>query len=150
MSQTFIAQTVRGNAKDTMGIVVPADVIERLGKGKRPPVVVKIGEHSWRSTVARLGGKYLVGIAKEHREPAGLTGEESQLEVTLALDTAPRTVAVPDDLAKALAAEGLREAFDQLAPSRRKEWVRQVQTAKAETTRLRRIAKAVEAARDRS
>ncbi len=150
MAETFLARVIRGRSKDTMGIVVPDEVVERLGKSKRPPVTVTIGTHSWSSTVARMGGEYLVGIAKEHREPAGLTGEEPELEVTLKLETTPRIVEVPADLAEALTASGLREAFDQLAPSRRKEWVRQVGTAKAEATRERRIAKAVEAARERA
>ena len=150
MAQTFVARVLRGQTKDTMGIVVPDDVVARLGKGKRPPVIVTIGTHSWSSTVARMGGEFLVGIAKEHREPAGLTGEEAQLEVTLELETSPRTVEVPGDLAEALEASGVREAFDRLAPSRRKEWVRQVESAKAEATRLRRIAKAVDAAKERA
>jgi hypothetical protein len=150
MTATFTAQTIRGQDKDTMGLIVPVEVVDRLGKGQRPPVVVTIGPHSWRSTVARMGGQYLVGIAKEHREPAGLTGDETELEVTLALDEAPRVVDVPDDLAAALEAEGLREAFDGLAPSRRKEWVRQVETAKAEATRQRRIEKAVAAAKEKA
>ena len=67
-----------------------------------------------------------------------------EVEVTLELDTEPRTVDVPDDLAAALAAKpGAREAFDKLAPSARKEHVRQVETAKAQETRERRIAKIV-------
>ena len=133
-----------------MGIEVPPEVVEGLGKGKKPAVVVTIGTHSWRSTVASMGGKYLVGIAKDHREPAGLTGDECEVEVTLALDTAERTVDIPKDLGDALAAEGLLDAFGRLAPSARKEWVRQIQTAKAEATRLNRIRKAVEAARARA
>jgi uncharacterized protein YdeI (YjbR/CyaY-like superfamily) len=65
------------------------------------------------------------------------------VEVILELDTEPRTVEVPDDLAAALAKHGLREKFDGLAPSARKEHVRQVTTAKAAETRTRRIDKIV-------
>jgi Bacteriocin-protection, YdeI or OmpD-Associated/Domain of unknown function (DUF1905) len=133
-----------------MGIEVPATVVESLGKGKKPPVIVTIGAYSWRSTVASMGGKYLVGIAKEHREPAGLTGDEREVEVRLALDAEPRTVDLPIDLSDALAAEGLMDAFGRLAPSARKEWVRQIETAKSEATRLSRIGKAIEAARARA
>lgn len=150
MSETFTARVVRGDEKDTMGIVVPAEVVERLGKGKRPPVEVTVGAHQWRSTVARMGGEFLVGIAKEHRAPAGLTGREAEIEVTLALDTAPRTVELPSDLAEALREAELFEAFRRLAPSAQKEHVRQISTAKAEATRARRITKAVDAARERS
>ena len=150
MAHTFVASVVRGGSKDTMGIEVPSAVVEGMGKGKKPPVVVVIGNHSWRSTVASMGGRYLVGIAKEHREPAGLSGNEREVEVTLALDTAERTVELPGDLRDALAAEGLESAFGRLAPSARKEWVRQIETAKADATRLSRIRKAVEAARARA
>lgn len=150
MAQTFLASVVRGGTKDTMGIEVPPKVVEALGKGKRPPVVVTIGTHSWRSTVASMGGKYLVGIPKEHRAPARIIGDEPKIEVTLELDTAQRAVEVPVDLASALAAAGLQDAFERLAPSDRKELVRQIQTAKADETRLRRIAKAVDAARARA
>lgn len=150
VAHTFVASVVRGGSKDTMGIEVPPGVLDRLGKGRRPPVTVTIGPHSWRSTVASMGGKYLVGIPKEHRVPAGLSGDERELEVTLALDTAERNVEVPVELADALAAEGLLDAFRRLAPSARKEWVRQIQSAKADATRLSRIDKAVEAARARA
>jgi hypothetical protein len=150
MAHTFIASVARGESKDTMGIEVPPAVVEAMGKGKRPPVTVTIGTHSWRSTIASMGGKYLVGIPKEHRESVGLSGDEREIEVTLALDTAERNVELPLDLGNALAAEGLVDAFGRLAPSARKEWVRQIETAKADTTRLSRIGKAVEAARARA
>jgi len=150
MAETFTARVVRGEGKDTMGVVVPPEIVERLGEGKRPPVVVTIGEHQWRSTVARMGGDFMVGIAKEHREPAGLSGDEPEITLTLALDTAPRTVEPPEDLASALAAAGLREAFARLAPSAQKEHVRQITTAKADATRARRVQKAVDAAKARA
>lgn len=95
-----------------------------------------------RSTIARMGGDYLIGVAKEHRGPAGIT-DQTETEVTLAIDAAPRAVSVPASLAKALKTAGVRKAFDALAPSRRKEAVRQVESAKAEATRQRRIARIV-------
>lgn len=137
-AQTFTAKIVRGTDKDTMGLVVPLGVVEALGSGKRPAVTVRIGDYSYQSTVASMGGEYLIGIAKAHREPAGIT-DQKKIEVTLTLDAAPRTVEVPAALAKALKAAGVRKAFDALAPSRKKEAVRQVETAKAEATRDRRI-----------
>jgi hypothetical protein len=148
MEVTFEAELIRGDDMDTMGIVVPDAVVEALGAGRRPPVVVTVRGHSYRSTVARMGDCFLVGVAKEHREPAGLTDERS-VPVTLALDTEPRDVAVHDDLADALDAAGVGEGWQRLAPSARKELVRQVATAKKPETRASRIAKAVEAARTR-
>ncbi len=81
---------------------------------------------------------------------AGLSGDEREIEVTLAVDSTERSVELPADVRMALAAEGLVEAFGRLAPSARKEWVRQIEAAKADATRLGRIAKAVEAARARA
>ena len=93
-----------------------------------------------------MGGVYLVGLAKAHREAAGVAGGEEH-EVTIEHDRAERTVEVPEDLAAALSAAGVREAFDALAFSYRKEHVRAVTEAKAAATRERRIAKIVDGLR---
>ncbi|MEZ4237101.1 MAG: YdeI/OmpD-associated family protein [Myxococcota bacterium] len=142
MAQTFTAQIVRGTEKDTMGIVVPDAVVAALGKGRRPPVTVTIQGYSWRSTVAVMGGQTLLGIAAVHRAHLDLDGRDA-IEVTLALDEAPRDTPVPDDLRAALEANGCLATFEALSPSRRKEAVRQVEDAKTAATRERRIAKVV-------
>jgi uncharacterized protein YdeI (YjbR/CyaY-like superfamily) len=105
---------------------------------------VTIQDHSWESTVAVMGGRFMVGVPAEHRAAAGVTAGDT-LTVTLELDDAPRTVAVPRDLVEALAASDATAAFEQLAPSRRKEHVRSVEDAKTPETRARRIAKVIEA-----
>jgi hypothetical protein len=129
---------------NNVGIVVPEEVVESFGAGKRVPVIVTINGYSYPSTIAVMGGQYLVGVATVHREAAGVAGGETH-EVTLTHDTSARDTPVPDDLAEALAAAGLRAAFDALAPSHRKEHVRSVTDAKAEATRQRRIEKVVAA-----
>lgn len=140
MKQTFNTTLIKGDQKNTSGIEVPAEVIEALGAGKKPPVKVTIGDYSYRSTVAVMGGKYLISLSQAHREASGLQGGDT-VDITLELDTEPRTVEVPEDLAAALAAKpGAREAFDKASPSARKEFVRQVVEAKAQDTRERRIA----------
>jgi hypothetical protein len=128
---------------NNVGIDVPEDVVLGFGAGKRVPVNVTVNGHTWRSTVAVMGGKYLVGIPKDHRSAAGVAGGETH-EVTLEHDAGPRTVEVPEDLAAALAAAGLRDRFDALAYSHRKEHVRAIEDARTEATRERRIAKAIE------
>ena len=128
---------------NNVGIDVPEDVVLAFGAGKRVPVNVTVNGHTWRSTVAVMGGKYLVGVPKDHRAAAGVEGGETH-EVTLEHDAGPRTVEVPEDLAAALAVAGLRERFDALAYSHRKEHVRAIEDAKTDATRERRIAKAVE------
>ncbi|MFN8520806.1 MAG: YdeI/OmpD-associated family protein [Chloroflexota bacterium] len=144
MGATFRTSLRKDDTLDATGIVVPPAAIEALGGSKRPAVTVTIGAYAYRSTVASMGGQYLIPFAKEHRERTGL-GPGDEVEVTLELDTAPRIVDVPTDLAEALAARpGAREAFDRLSHTMRKEHVRQVETAKAAETRQRRIARIVE------
>lgn len=128
------------------GLVVPEDVLAALGQGRRPPVVVTINGHSWRSTVMGMDGEARLPLAQEHRTAAGVTGGD-EVEVEIVLDTAPRDVEVPEDFAQALAGAGLTEAFARLPFSHRKEHVRSIQEAKSADTRARRILKAVQMVR---
>ena len=137
--------TIELNGKTATGFEVPAEVVERLGGGKRPAVVVTAGEHTYRSTVGVMGGRSMVPLSAEHRAAAGVAAGE-EVEVTLAPDTAPRTVEVPDDLASRLAADPAAQAtFEGATPAQRKEWVRWVTEAKKAETRADRVDKAVEA-----
>jgi hypothetical protein len=149
VTTTFDAQLIRGDQRDTMGIVVPDAVVEELGAGRRPAVTVTVLGYTYRSTIARMGDQFLIGLSKENRQAAGISDEET-LTVTLEVDRAPRDVDVPDDLVSALHEAGVSVGWDRLAPSARKELVRQVTTAKKPETRTGRIAKAVESARQRT
>ena len=127
------------------GIEVPPDVVEGLGAGRKPPVVVTVNGYEYRSTVAVMGGRYLIPFSSDKRAATGIQGGDP-IVVELELDTAPRTVDVPDDFAAALdATPGAREAWDRLSPSHRKAHVTAIEGAKAAETRARRIAKAIEA-----
>ncbi|QNE18766.1 DUF1905 domain-containing protein [Kribbella qitaiheensis] len=127
-----------------VGIEVPPDVIEALGKGKKPPVVVTIGSHSYRSTVAVMGGKFMVGVSAPNREAAGVEGGD-EVDVELVLDAAEREVAVPADFAAALDAEpAARKFFDGLSYSQRSWFVLGIEETKKPETRQNRITKAVE------
>jgi hypothetical protein len=145
MAVTFSTTLMRDDEVNAMGIVVPTDAIERLGGGKRPPVVVTIGTYTYRSTVAVMGGLFLIPLSQDHRARSGIE-PGTDVEVALELDDQPRTVEVPADLAAALDGAGAREAFDRLSYSVRKEHVRQVEDAKTAETRERRIAKVLEKA----
>jgi Bacteriocin-protection, YdeI or OmpD-Associated/Domain of unknown function (DUF1905) len=135
--------------KTATGIEVPEKVVGALGDGKRPAVRATINDYTYRSTVAVMGGKSLLPVAAEHRAPAGIAAGE-MVTVDLELDTAPREVEVPDDLAKALGrSKALRAAFDRLSYTNRKEIVRSLTDAKTQETRARRLAKAVDTLRDR-
>ena len=131
---------------NNVGIEVPEDVVLGFGAGRRVPVTVHLNGHVYASTIARMGGRFLIPVSKAVREAAGVAGGE-QHEITLEHDTSSRTPDVPDDLAEALASAGVRAAFDALAPSRSKEHVRSVVEAKAAETRARRVAKVVDSLR---
>jgi hypothetical protein len=135
--------TVQQAGKTATGIQVPEAVVEALGSGKRPPVKVTINGYTYRSTVAVVGGAHMVGVSAESRAGAGIVGGD-EVEVDIELDTAPREVAVPADLAAALDAEpNARRTFDKLSYSNKSWHVLQVTGAKSEETRQRRIAKSV-------
>ena len=138
----FTTTLIQGERKNTVGMVVPTEVIEALGGGKRPPVSVTINGYSYRSTVAVMGGEYLVGVSAEHRAKAQVAGGDT-VEVELALDTAPRMVETPADFAEALDQSGATGRFEALAFSHRKEHVRAIEEAKTPETRRRRIEAAV-------
>nr|WP_307327543.1 YdeI/OmpD-associated family protein [Microbacterium sp. SORGH_AS_1204] len=125
------------------GIEVPPEVIDQLGGGKRAAVVVDVNGYVYASTVGVMGGRFLIPFSSDKRAATGLSGGDA-ITVTLTLDTAPRTVEVPDDLAAALAEAGVRASFDTLSPSARKAHVTSVESAKAADTRARRIAAVVD------
>ena len=110
------------------------------------PVRVTINGYEYRSTIARMGGRHLIPLARPHREAARVMAGET-VEVTVDPDTAERTVDVPADLAAALEAAGVRERFDRLSHTARKEHVRAIEGAKQPTTRARRIEKTVAGSR---
>ena len=134
--------------KTATGMRVPDEVVEALGAGKRPPVRVTINGYTYRNTIAVYGDEYLVGVSAEHRAAAGVKAGD-EVDVDIELDTAPREVTLPADLAAALDADpAARRTFDGLSYSNRRYIVSQVAGAKSEETRQRRITRAVEALRE--
>ena len=135
---------LEASGKTATGIEVPPAVVEALGSGKKPKVTVTLnGAHAYRSTVAVMGGRFLLPVSAEHRTAAGLTAGDD-VDVELVLDDAPREVEVPADLADALAAApAAQAAFEALSYSGRRRLVLAVEAAKAADTRQRRIAKTV-------
>lgn len=136
--------TILHSGKTTTGIRVPEEVVEALGAGRRPAVRVTINGYTYRSTVAVMSGAYMVGVNAENRAGARVAGGE-EVDVDIELDTAPREVTVPADLAAALEAEpdALR-TFEGLSYSNRSWHVLQVTGAKTDETRLRRIARSID------
>jgi Bacteriocin-protection, YdeI or OmpD-Associated/Domain of unknown function (DUF1905) len=140
--------TILEAGKTATGIRVPDEIVEALGKGKRPPVRVTINGFTYRSTVAVMDGNYMVGVSAENRAGARVQGGDV-VDVDLELDTAPREVALPADFAAALDREpSARRTFDALSPSNKGWHVSSVEGAKTAETRERRIARQVEALRE--
>jgi DNA-binding protein YbaB len=143
LKTTFNTTVLKDKEKNATGLPVPAEAVAALEAGRKPRVKVSLNGYTYRTTVAVLGEVYMLSLSAENREAAGVQAGQS-VEVTMQLDTEPRTVEVPDDLAAALAmVQGARETFDALSFSARKEYVRQVETAVAQETRQRRIANIV-------
>jgi Bacteriocin-protection, YdeI or OmpD-Associated/Domain of unknown function (DUF1905) len=135
--------TLDSAGKNAAGFRVPREVVEALGKGKRPPVVVTINGYSYRNTVAVYGDEYLIGVAMEHRGPAGVKPGDV-IEVDLELDSAPREVEVPKDFAEALVgAPEAKAAFEALSYSNKRRLTLSIEDAKSPETRQRRIEKSV-------
>ena len=139
---TFRAEVLL-NGKTATGIPVPDEVVNGLASGKRPPVRVTIGDYTYRTTVASRGQRFLIPISAENRTGAGVAAGQ-EIEVDIALDTAPRVVTVPSDMAEALEREpAALQFFEGLSYSQQRFFVDSVEGAKTEETRRRRIEKAL-------
>ncbi len=143
----FRTKILQGD-KTATGIQIPDEIVEGLGAGKRPAIRVTINGYTYRSTVAVMGGVFMVGVSADNRAGAGVKGGD-EVDVDIELDTALREVTVPTDLATALDAEpAARRTFDGLSYSNKSWHVLSIDGAKTDETRQRRIAKSVEALRD--
>ncbi len=129
--------------KTATGIEVPPDVIAGLDAGKKPAVRVNLAGHVYRSTIASRGERFLLPVSAEHRASAGVAAGDV-VDVELEVDTEPREVSVPDDLATALEADRkAREFFESLSYSQKKWYVLPIEQARAAETRERRVGKAL-------
>lgn len=140
--------TIEQSGKTATGIPVPEGVVAALGRGKRAPVRVTIGGHTYLGSLASVDGKPMVSLSAENRERAGVAaGDEADVDIEV--DTAPRQVTVPADFADALDADGVaRQTFDRLSYSNKQWHVLSIEGARTAETRQRRIAKSVSALRE--
>lgn len=130
------------------GLEVPEEVVEALGGGKRPTVTITINGHSWRSRIAIMRGRYLIGLSNANRQAAGVVIGD-QVEVDVEFDSEPRAVIEPADLAHALDADPpARAAYNRLPYGLKMQYVRTIESAKKPETRRRRINKAIAVLRD--
>lgn len=127
------------HGKTATGIAVPPDLLDGLGAGRRPRVRATINGYTYRSSVAPMGGAFLLPVSAEVRAAAGVAAGDV-VQVELALDSEPRTVTVPDDLAAALDGDPvLRRAFDALSYSQQQRYVQSIEGARTPETRGRRL-----------
>ncbi len=130
------------------GIEIPAEVVTSLGSSKRPKVRVTINGYTYRSSVASMGGRFMLGVSAKVREEAGVAGGDT-VDVDIELDTEPREVVVPPDLAAALKRDAeAKRVFDDLSFSKKQRFVLPIDDAKTAETRQRRIEKTIVALRE--
>jgi hypothetical protein len=135
--------TVQLRGKTASGIVVPEEIVQALGAGKRPAVKVTVKGHTYRSTVSTMAGEFRIPISAENRESAGVAAGD-EVDIDLELDTAPREVVVPPDFDLALTGDAEAKRFyDGLSTTHKKAYVLWIEGAKKAETRERRVAEAV-------
>ncbi|MCU1535457.1 MAG: hypothetical protein JWR53_1938 [Glaciihabitans sp.] len=142
MSVTFTTTLTQAEGMQATGLPIPDSVVEALGGGRAPAVVVSIPGFSYRGRIATRNGSFIMGFSAANREATGLKAGDV-VEATLELDTAPRSMEIPDDLAAALRSAGVLEAFTALSYSRQRAHIDPINEAKTDETRLRRVEKAV-------
>jgi hypothetical protein len=143
----FLATVLLGG-KTATGVEVPEDVVSSLGSSKRPKVRATINGYTYRSSVASMGGRFMLGISAEVRESAGVAAGD-EVEIDFELDSEPREVSVPPDFAKALRRDTkAKRTFDGLSYSNRQRHVLSIEGARTAETRQRRIDKAVKTLRE--
>lgn len=143
MKKTFKAILIKDEETSGCGFDLPFDPKEIFGKA-RALVNVTINGYTFRTTTFCMGGRNFIGVNKENREGAGIAAGDN-VAVEMELDTQPRVVEMPPDLAKALKANKAAKAFwDKLSYTHQKEYANWVTEAKKAETRERRIIKAVE------
>ncbi len=147
--QTIKVKLEKHEKLDATGITIPFDVEEVFG-AKRVPVKATVNGAEYRGSIVRMGGKYMLGIPKAFREAAAIKAGDN-IVVTLEPDVEERTVTIPADLAKELKKDtALREAWDKLSYTIRKENVRALEEAKQPETRTRRLEKTLTLLKDKA
>ncbi len=140
---------LESSGKTTTGLEIDENVVDELGGGRHPKVVATINGFEFRTSIARMGGRYLLGVSAERRQAAGVSAGEV-LDVDVRLDTAAREVDVPEDLAAALDADpAAKEFWETLSYSKQQWHVLQVSGAKKTETRASRVARSIALLRER-
>jgi hypothetical protein len=144
---TTFRATILLDGKTATGIRVPDEVVAALGQSRRPAVHATIAGYTYRSTVASMRGHFMLPVSADVRQRAGVAAGD-EVDVQLSLDTEPRIVTVPPDLAHALAQDDTAARFfNTLSYSNKQRFVLSIEGAKTGETRQRRIAKTLDTLR---
>jgi hypothetical protein len=139
---------IEGTGKTAAGIEVPPDFVASLGPSRRPAVRVTINGYTYRSSIASMGGRYMLGVSNETRDRTGVAAGD-EIEVDIELDTEPREVELPADFARALAGDAeANRFFEGLNYSSKRRLVGPINDAMTPETRERRIATTVSRLRE--
>jgi hypothetical protein len=140
--------TIEQGGKTATGIEIPAEIVAGLGSSKHPKVRVTINGYTYRSSVASMGGRFMLGVSATVREGAGVAGGDT-VDIDIELDTEPREVIVPPDLAAALKRDAkASRVFEALSYSKKQRFVLPIEDAKTAETRQRRVDKTIGALRE--
>lgn len=135
--------TIITAGKTATGICIPDEIIESLNAGKKPPIKVTLNGYTYRSTVAVMGGKYMVGVNADVRKASGVNGGDT-LTIEIELDTEQRTVELPADFKNALDKNPTAKSFfETISYSKQKNHITLIEQAKTEETRQKRIKKSI-------
>ena len=126
-------------------VLVPRKLHEQLGLKGRPKIQAVIAGHPYRGSLMPMGdGTYCLGVLKSIQQAAGVKRGDT-ITVELAVDTAPRSVDVPYDLAGLLARDKkAAAAWERLSYTNQKEMAQSLEEAKKPETRERRLRVALE------
>lgn len=130
--------------RTTATVILTQEQVDALrgapGRG-RVMLAITFAGQVFRTSISVYRGQWMMVVNEAMRE-GGMT-PPGTYTVDIEVDTAERTVEVPDDLAAAVSAAGLGEAWERQSYTNRKEFVRGVVEAKKPETRARRIEKVV-------
>ena len=125
-------------------VMVPPDVAATLGLRGRPKIQAVIAGHAYRGSLMPTPDGFALGVLKSIQQAAGVA-QGDRITVELELDTAPRVIEAPADLAVALRRDAkAAAAWQGLSYTNKREIARSLEEAKKPETRERRLGAALQ------
>lgn len=142
--QSFDAEILEGRGGGAL-VEIPFSVRDLMGTRGQVRVRATFDGHEYRGSLAPMGGGvHVLGVRKDVRAAIAKDVGDT-VHVTVEPDALPRVVEVPEELARALDRDAaVRDRFETLSYTHRREFAEWVAEAKKQETRDRRAARAVE------